>query len=127
MRKTILSLASMAAAVLFASSVAAFLLALAEPQAAQAAGKPNIIFVLTDDQFPGTDLKSKLLTFPGGRFAPHNEEERAQVAGLAHSWRSFRSRAQAEVAVATVRPEANADYDNGSCDLPRSARSYRRR
>jgi hypothetical protein len=33
-------------------------------------------------------LKSKLLTFPGGRFAPHNEEERAQVAGLAHSWRS---------------------------------------
>jgi endonuclease/exonuclease/phosphatase family metal-dependent hydrolase len=28
-------------------------------------------------------LKSKLLTFPGGRFTPHNEGERAQVAGIA--------------------------------------------
>jgi endonuclease/exonuclease/phosphatase family metal-dependent hydrolase len=28
-------------------------------------------------------LKSKLLTFPGGRFFPENEAERAQVAGLA--------------------------------------------
>ena len=28
-------------------------------------------------------LKSKLLTFPGGRFTPRNEEERAQVAGIA--------------------------------------------
>ncbi len=28
-------------------------------------------------------LKSKLLTFPGGRFAPRDEEERAQVAGIA--------------------------------------------
>jgi endonuclease/exonuclease/phosphatase family metal-dependent hydrolase len=28
-------------------------------------------------------LKSKLLTFPGGRFSPRNEEERAQVAGIA--------------------------------------------
>jgi endonuclease/exonuclease/phosphatase family metal-dependent hydrolase len=28
-------------------------------------------------------LKSKLLTFPGGRFFPRNEEERAQVAGIA--------------------------------------------
>jgi endonuclease/exonuclease/phosphatase family metal-dependent hydrolase len=28
-------------------------------------------------------LKSKLLTFPGGRFAPRNEGERAQVAGIA--------------------------------------------
>jgi endonuclease/exonuclease/phosphatase family metal-dependent hydrolase len=28
-------------------------------------------------------LKSKLLTFPGGRFFPDDEEERAQVAGLA--------------------------------------------
>ena len=28
-------------------------------------------------------LKSKLLTFPGGRFSPRSEEERAQVAGIA--------------------------------------------
>jgi endonuclease/exonuclease/phosphatase family metal-dependent hydrolase len=28
-------------------------------------------------------LKSKLLTFPGGRFSPRNEGERAQVAGIA--------------------------------------------
>jgi endonuclease/exonuclease/phosphatase family metal-dependent hydrolase len=28
-------------------------------------------------------LKSKLLTFPGGRFVPRDEEERAQVAGIA--------------------------------------------
>jgi N-acetylglucosamine-6-sulfatase len=45
------------AAVLFASSVAGLLLTAAEPQVAQAATKPNIIFVLTDDQFPGTENK----------------------------------------------------------------------
>ena len=28
-------------------------------------------------------LKSWLLSFPGGRFFPHSEEERARVAGLA--------------------------------------------
>ena len=55
MRRTVLLLTSMAPAVLFASGVVAFLPAAAEPQAAQAATKPNIIFVLTDDQFPGTE------------------------------------------------------------------------
>jgi N-acetylglucosamine-6-sulfatase len=56
LKQTIL-LAAMAAAVLVASSVAGYLLTAGDPQAAQAAAKPNIIFVLTDDQFPGTENK----------------------------------------------------------------------
>jgi N-acetylglucosamine-6-sulfatase len=62
MRKTIILLASMALAMLLASSVVALLLAAADPQAAQAQNQPNIVFVLTDDQFPGTENKMTQLT-----------------------------------------------------------------
>src|SRR5919199_2126185 len=44
-------------------------------------------------------LKSKLLTFPGGRFFPESEEERAQVAGLALERRTAEA--------VTVRMRAN--------------------
>ena len=65
MRRTILLLASVALAVLLASG--ALLMAVeARKVSAQAQPKPNIIFVLTDDQFPGTDnempaLKSNVI------------------------------------------------------------------
>jgi N-acetylglucosamine-6-sulfatase len=65
LRRTILLLASVALAVLLASG--ALLMAVeARKVSAQAQPKPNIIFVLTDDQFPGTDnempaLKSNVI------------------------------------------------------------------
>jgi N-acetylglucosamine-6-sulfatase len=60
LRRTILLLASVALAVLLASG--ALLMAVeARKVSAQAQPKPNIIFVLTDDQFPGSENKMPAL------------------------------------------------------------------
>ena len=65
MRKTVLLLALVVLAVLFASGAALLSLEVGEVSA-QAGPKPNIIFVLTDDQFPGSEnemtaLKSNVI------------------------------------------------------------------
>src|SRR5215213_7185353 len=64
-RKTVLLLALVVLAVLFASGAALLSLEVGEVSA-QAGPKPNIIFVLTDDQFPGSEnemtaLKSNVI------------------------------------------------------------------
>lgn len=73
MKRFVLLSASMATAILLASGGIALVLAAAAPQAAQARAKPNIVFVLTDDQFPGTENRmpslKKNVTSKGVKFA----------------------------------------------------------
>ena len=64
----------------------------------------------TDWDLVTVHLKSKLLTFPGGRFAPDNEDQRARVGAYA----LFRRAAEA----ATVRVYADTVLDGHGQDRP---------
>ena len=64
----------------------------------------------TDWDLVTVHLKSKLLTFPGGRFAPDNEDQRARFGAYA----LFRRAAEA----ATVRVYADTVLDGHGQDRP---------